>query len=106
MTDIMAISIRRKDVAEHTQSSLVRDARLLLEATGVARGSNWISRAVRDYLAAPVRIPFGLFLSARVELSALQRRVLAERADLRYLLSYADPTGESAVRNVLKVRGF
>lgn len=101
MMTILDTSIQRNHVAEDTKSSLARDARLLLDACGVARGSNWISRTVRDYLDAPIAgIPFGMFLVARIELSAVQRRMLAERADLRYLLTYADPTGETAARNV------
>lgn len=100
MTPTTSPSFQRNDVAEDTQSSLVRDARLLLDAVGIERGGNWISRTVRTYLAAAVRVPFGLFLSAEVSLSNTQRRALAERADLRYLLSYADPTGETAIRNV------
>ena len=43
---------------------------------------------------------FGDYLVARVELNVRQRRWLEERADLRYLLTYADPTGENAARNV------
>ena len=106
MTGITNTSIRRSHVAEDTKTRLQRDARTLLEACGVDRGGNWVSRTVRDYLAAPVKVPFGLFLAARVELSAEQRRRLAEREDLRYLLSYADPTGETAMRNVMRERGF
>lgn len=101
MTTILETSIQRNHVAEDTKSSLARDARLLLDACGVERGANWISRTVRDYLDAPVAgIPFGMYLVARIELNAVQRRHLAERADLRYLLTYADPTGETAVRNI------
>lgn len=102
----MGVSIRRNHVAEVTKTSLQRDARLLLDACGVHRGGNWIARVVLDYLAAPIQgLPFGLFLTARLELSDEQRRRLAESADLRYLLSYADPTGETAIRNVMRERG-
>lgn len=99
------LSIRRNGVAEDTKSTLVHDTHLILSAVGVERGGNWISRTVRDFLAAPVAgIPFPIFLMARVELNEAQRRRLAENADLRYLLSYADPTGETAVRNVMRER--
>jgi len=103
MTATLAPSTQRNNVAEETKTKLVQDARALLQACGVDRGANWLSRTVRDYLAAPIGgLPFGLYLAARVELSAQQRRALAERDDLRCLLSYADPTGESAVRNVMR----
>jgi hypothetical protein len=102
MNDIATISIRRNTSAD-TAESLARDAGLLLHACGVIRSRGWISRAVRDYLASDwTALPFGMFLAAKVELSDAQRRVLAERSDLRYLLSYADPTGETAIRNVMR----
>lgn len=107
MTATHAPSIQRNDVAEDTQSKLVADARLLLEACGVKRGGNWISRTVRDFLSAPLQgLPFGLFLAVRLELSVHQRLELAERADLRYLLTYSDPTGETVVRKVMRERGW
>lgn len=95
-------SIRRNMSAEPTEL-LMRDAGLLLDACGVDRSRAWISRTVRVYLDAPVQgLPFGSFLAARIELNEYQRRALAERADLRYLLTYADPTGEAAIRNVMR----
>jgi hypothetical protein len=100
-------SIERNHVAQDMKSNLIRDARLLLDAVGLTRGGNWISRVVRDYLSAPVQgLPFGMFLTAQVELNDIQRRHLAERADLRYLLTYSDPTGEAAIRRVMKERGW
>jgi hypothetical protein len=108
MTDMATISIRRNHVRrEVTAETLIRDAHLLLDTAGVVRGHNWVARTVREYVASDWRaLPFGMFLAAKVELNEAQRRVLAERADLRYLMTYADPTGETAVRHVMKERGF
>ena len=93
----------RRDEESVTPETLLRDASRLLEACGVVRSGSWLNRTIRDYLSAPVvGMPFGVFLTARLELNALQRRRLAERADLRYLLSYADPTGETAIRHVMR----
>jgi hypothetical protein len=86
--------------------ALIRDAALVLDAVGVHRSVSWLSRTVRDFLAPrAAEVPFGLFLAARMEMNAAQRRRLAERADLRYLLTYADPTGEQASRRVARERG-
>lgn len=102
----MDISIRRNhERRDVSVEGLTRDAHLLLDACGVQRSPSWVSRTVRDFLASDLRgMPFGMFLTARVELNSMQRRALAERADLRYILSYADPTGETAVRNVMRER--
>lgn len=60
-------------------------------------------RTAKAYLNSRVEgMPFGLFLVARLDLNEDERRRLDERADLRYLLTYADPTGETAVRNVMR----
>jgi len=97
--------IRRNTNAD-TAETLTRDADTLMAASGVERSRGWISRTVRAYMGAPVEgMPFGVFLDARLDLNTTQRRRLAERADLRYLLTYADPTGETAARNVDRVGG-
>jgi hypothetical protein len=97
-----ATNIRRNTCAEHTDL-LVRDAGKLLDVCGVTRSRQWVSRTVRAYLDAPIReMRFGAFLVARVELNNAQRRLLADREDLRYLLTYSDPTGETAMRRVMK----
>lgn len=97
----------RRNHERRTQDteSLIRDAHLFMAACGISRGNSWVTRVVRDYLQASLAaMPFGIYLAARLDLNARQRRSLAERADMRYLLSYADPTGETAVRNVMRER--
>lgn len=95
--------IRRKDERRDTTEALLRDAALLLNVAGIERSPSWLSRTVRAYVAAPIEgLPFGLFLAAKVQMNAVQRRRVAEHADTRYLLSYADPTGETAIRNVMR----
>jgi hypothetical protein len=96
------ISIRRKPCAEHPDF-LIRDAGRLLDACGVTRSRQWMSRTVHAYLEAPIQgIPFALNLAARVELNNVQRQLLAELEDLRYLLTYSGPTGETAIRQLMK----
>ena len=105
MTITLNTRIRRNTNAD-TAETLTRDAGALMAASGVERSRGWISRTVRAYLDAPVEgMPFGIFLAARLQLNRAQMRLLAERADLRYLLTDADPTGETATRNVMKEQG-
>lgn len=60
---------------------------------------------VRDYLRLSVDgFPFGAYLTNRVQLNAQQRRAIQADPRLRYVLQYADPVGESAVRNVMRGR--
>jgi hypothetical protein len=92
----------RNHVAAQEIWNLTAEARQILDAIGVVKSQNWVSRLVRRHLDSSVSLPFAAVVVAAVETSPAQRRLLAERADLRYLLSYADPTGETAVRNVMK----
>ncbi len=103
----VAPSIRREHESRGsgsaTPESLTRDAHRLLDACGIARSPKWVQRVVRDYCSASASgLPFGMYLANRVELNAQQRQAILDRSDLRYLLEYADPTGETAVRNVLR----
>ncbi|HEY4267242.1 MAG TPA: hypothetical protein VGM94_03525 [Galbitalea sp.] len=94
---------KRRDSDPVTPESLLREGALFLEAAGVHRSVSWLRRTVRKFSASAVGgMPFGMFLAAQLELNSRQTGFLAERADLRYLLSYADPTGETAVRNVMR----
>lgn len=82
--------------------SLIRGAHALLEVAGIHRSATWVTRTVRAYLRSPAAgLPFGQVLAAELELSAKQRAAMAARSELRYLLEYSDPTGETAVRNVM-----
>lgn len=82
--------------------TLIRDTHSLLEAAGIHRSPNWVIKTVRSYLRSTVRgLPFGQVLAAELQLTAQQRAQLAARSDLRYVLEYRDPTGETAMRNVM-----
>lgn len=82
--------------------SLIRGAHALLESAGVHRSANWVTKTVRAYLRSPAAgLPFGQVLAAELELSSKQRAAMQARSELRYVLEYADPTGETAVRRVL-----
>ena len=108
MTAVLDLDIRRKTSAETQEStdSLCREASALLEACGIGRSRSWVSRTVRDY---QVRVqltgyPFAAWLLNRVQLNAEQRLRILHDPELAYLLAYADPTGETAVRNIVRGR--
>ena len=107
MRPTATLSIRRfherRDSESATPETLIRDADRLLAACGVERAGSWILRTVRDYTShVGDAFPFGAYLLNRVELNAEQRRVALANSELACLLNYADPTGETAVRNVMK----
>jgi hypothetical protein len=86
-----------------TPESLIRDAHLLMQACGIHRSPSWAARTVRTFVQSSVHgLPFGDYLAARLQLNAQQRADLLARSEFARVISYADPTGETAVRNVMK----
>ena len=85
-----------------TVDSLIKESARVLEACGITRSHSWLSRTVRDYMrhAAPKAVPFAYWLANRVQLSDAHRARLMD--ELRYTLVYSDPTGETAVRHVMR----
>ena len=107
MRPTATLSIRRvherRDSESATPETLTRDAHRLLASCGVERAASWVKRTVRDYLSSiGTGYPFGAYLLNRVELNSEQRRVVLANSELASFLNYADPTGETAVRNVMK----
>lgn len=100
-------STRWQEIAPaRTAEDLIRESHDLLERCGLVRSATWVTRTVRIWLRSPVvGMPFGNYLLARVQLNAQERRAIRNDPELRYLLSYADPTGEAAVRHVLATAG-
>lgn len=90
---------------EGVAPSLREQIRAFLESAGLARSNSWVHRVSRDYARTAIDgTPIGMFIATRIALNPAERREIAQRADLRYLLSYADPTGETASRNVDRER--
>lgn len=111
MRQAAVLSIRREDESRGSGSAtpedLLRDAMRLLERCGIARSPKWVQRVIRDYASsiAGIGFPFGAYLLNRVEMNAEQRLAALSDPEVAYLLEYADPTGETAVRNVLRGAG-
>lgn len=109
MRPTTAVSDRRLDERRGggyvASEVLIRDADRMLKSCGVERSGGWINRAVRDYQRTVIHgVTFAQFLVNRIELNAQQRAIIAANDDLRYLLEYADPTGETAIRNVARAQ--
>ena len=86
--------------------ALTRAAHTILDNCGVPMGPSKISRLVRTFSARVEQNGFAFFdfLANAVVLSAEQRRVALANPDVQRVLSYADPTGETAVANVMAAR--
>lgn len=92
----------RTTQAATTRETLLRNAIRLMATSGLARSHAWTRQVVRDYCRSSVRgFPFGDYLAARLQLSAQQRAELYASSEYRNVLCYSDPTGETAVRNVM-----
>lgn len=90
-----------------TPRQLLTDASTILARCGVDTRGSWLRRTVTDYCrhVAHTGYPFGPWLMARVQLNAEQRRRAMHDPELHNFLCYFDPTGESAVRNVMRRHG-
>ena len=87
-----------------TVEALLRHTHAVIANTSVRMSPSKVTRLCRDYvnLVAGKGVPFGAYLANAVVLDAAERRTFDE---LYYRLSHADPTGESAARNVDRERG-
>lgn len=84
-----------------TREQLLRLAHAVVEATGMTVGQGHLRKLVLRYRHQVDRDRWGFvdYLSNALVLTAQQR--LAVTADSR-VIEYADPTGEAAVRNVMR----
>lgn len=88
----------------HPAAALKAEAQRLLDACGVPAKPPWVHRTVSNYLTfvAHTGFPFGAYLLNRVQMTTEQRIAAMNHPEVRYCLDYADPTGETAVRNVMR----
>lgn len=87
--------------------TLIRDAHIALINAGVHMSPSKVSRLVRQYKQRVEAngYSFGEFLANAVVMSADQRRRVMVDPAVARVISYADPTGESAVTNVMRAAG-
>jgi hypothetical protein len=77
----------------------------VLDNCGYIMSPSKVSRMVRQFEHQAERNGWNLldFLANKVALTEEQRRQVLADPDVALVISYADPTGESAVRNVMAV---
>ena len=88
-------------------TQLVSAGRLILDNCGIDFSTNKLSRLVRNFVD---RAPNGSgsmffqYLTSAVQMSEADKRAALCNPDVARAISYADPTGETAVNNVLRSR--
>ncbi len=91
--------------ATPTKNELIAAARLILDNCGMPVSNSRIFRLVIDFQArwpcASGRF-FFQHLASLVHLSAEQQRSALRNPDIARAIAYADPTGETAVNNVMR----
>lgn len=86
-------------------SELSSAARLILDNCGIQFSQNRIVRLVLQFKQrAPYAagIVFFQYLTNAVHMSAEQQRAALQNPDIARVIAYADPTGETAVNNVMR----
>lgn len=84
-----------------TTDRLIRDTHALLSRAGIPAGRSKVSRVVRAWSGPLAVTPaFVDYLARRLAMTTRQRAAVSE--EHRRVVGYADPTGESAVRNVMR----
>lgn len=82
----------------------VRAAHAVLDECGYSMSHSKVMRLVRTFerSVAPNGFSFFDFFANAIQLDAAQRRSLLAAPDVARAISYADPTGETAVHNVMR----
>jgi hypothetical protein len=102
----MSTNSDQLDRCNHFAETLKADSRLILDRYGIPATPNFVNRVVMRYVkrVAHTGFPFAPWLVSQIQLTAEQRRRATADPQLAYMLSYADPVGETAINNVLKGR--
>lgn len=87
-----------------TADRWIREAMTVVEAAGLAMGPRKVHRLVRRYQSevAPNGIEFFDFITNAIAIDVDRRRDLQGDPTVARVVTYADPTGEHAVHNVMK----
>jgi len=87
------------------QNRMVNAARAIFDSCGLGFSENKISRIVRRFIAwSPTAggDAFFAYLANEVQMSESQKRTALANPDIAQAISYADPTGETAVGNIMR----
>lgn len=88
-----------------SKNELIGAARLILDNCGITFGNRKIFRLVDQFVERAPRATghaFFLYLTNAVQMSTEQQRTALLNPDIARVIAYADPTGESAVNNVMR----
>lgn len=87
---------------------LKQDTLTFFANCGLDYGPNKVNRLCVEYVGQPRRngFTFAEFITTKVHLRAEQHRAALANPDLHRRISYADPTGETAVNKVTRERGM
>ena len=84
---------------------MINAACIILDNCGIPFSANKISRMARrfkDRAPGADEHMFLMWLANEVRTSASQKRAAAHSPDIARVIDYADPTGETAVHNVMR----
>lgn len=87
---------------------LIKAAHAVLDSCGIEARPSKVRRLVQTFerRVSGNGFDFFHFLANQVQLSAAARRRALSDPDVAKAISWADPTGETAVNNVVRERGF
>lgn len=94
---------RRSTSAEDTER-LCRDAQIILDNVGMSMPRPRLSRMVRTFRGQVEGKGWAFFdyVTNAVQLSEGRKRAARSNPEILRVIGYADPTGETAVANVLR----
>lgn len=87
------------EVRPQTVEQAIRDAHGILASAGVRLGVSKVTRLARDFIRLQPPVTFATYL-ARNTASSVD--AISTRPNNRHGIEWADPTGETAVRNVME----
>jgi hypothetical protein len=90
-----------------SKNEMIGAARLILDNCGIGFGTRKVIRIVTEFAD---RAPNGsghaffLYLTNAVQMSESQKVAALRNPDIARAIAYADPTGETAINNVMRSR--
>lgn len=88
--------------------TLIEHAHKLLTDCGITMSPSRVTRLVRQfkYRVESNGFAFESFLANTVQLTVEERRKALQHPDIARVVSYTDTTGETAVKNVMRLKGL
>ncbi len=92
--------------AKRQTEDMIRAAHLVADNCGLSVSPSKVSKLVRifQWQVEAHGVPFFDYFANAVQLTAAQRYRAMSNPDVARVIAYADPTGETAVKNVMKER--